>query len=129
MYVTINNIIGKKTINLAYPIRSGESKGPHSVGVAVIRMLSDNIQYNIIKPRTIMDPISDNKKLIPSGTYAGRELLSVLEGIVKLSSKNDGQVIKINKLKGITEMILNLNLIILIILMMGDLATSYSLIT
>ena len=61
MYVMINNIIGKKTINLAYPIRSGESKGPHSVGVAVIRMLSDNIQYNIIKPRTIMDPISDNK--------------------------------------------------------------------
>ena len=73
-------------------------------------MLSDNIQYEIIKPRTIMDPISDTKKLIPSRTYAGRELLSILEGMVELAHfEADDQVIKESKLTGITEMIFNLN--------------------
>ena len=57
-----------------------------------------------------MDPISDTKKMIPIGTYAGRELFSMLEGMVELNQfVVDDQVIKKNKLKGITEMILNLN--------------------
>ena len=48
--------------------------------------------------------------MIPSGTYAGRELLSIVEGMVELNQfvVND-QVIKKNKLKGITEIIINLN--------------------
>ena len=57
-----------------------------------------------------MDPISDTKKMIPSKTYAGRELLSIVEGMVELNQfVVDDQVIKKNKLKGIMEMILNLN--------------------
>ena len=57
-----------------------------------------------------MDPISDTKKMIPSGTYAGRELLSMLEGIVELNQfEVDEQVTKTNKLKGITEITLNLD--------------------
>ena len=50
------------------------------------------------------------KKLIPSGTYASRELLSMLEGIVELNQfEVDDQVTKTNKLKGITEITLNLD--------------------
>ena len=57
-----------------------------------------------------MDPISNAEKMIPSGTYAGRELLSIVEGMVELNqSVVDDQVIKKNKLKGITEMIINLD--------------------
>ena len=57
-----------------------------------------------------MDPISDTKKIIPSRTYAGRELLSMLEGMVELNKfLVHDQVIKKNKLKGITKMILNLD--------------------
>ena len=57
-----------------------------------------------------MDPISDMKKTIPSGTYAGRELISMLEGIIELNQfEVDDQVTKMNKLKGITEITLNLN--------------------
>ena len=57
-----------------------------------------------------MDPISDTKMMIPSGTYAGRELLSMLEGIVELNQfEVDDQVTKTNKLKGITEITLNLD--------------------
>ena len=57
-----------------------------------------------------MDPISNAKKTIPSGTYAGRELLSMLEGIVELNQfEVDDQVTKMNKLKGIMEMNINLD--------------------
>ena len=48
--------------------------------------------------------------MIPSRTYAGRELLSIGEGMVKLNQfVVDDQVIKTNKLKGIMEMIINLD--------------------
>ena len=57
-----------------------------------------------------MDPISDMKKTVPSGTYASRQLLSMLEGIIELNQfEADDQVTKTNKLKGITEIILNLD--------------------
>ena len=57
-----------------------------------------------------MDPISTAKKMIPSGTYVGRELISMLEGIVELNQfEVDDQVTKTNKLKGITEITLNLD--------------------
>ena len=73
-------------------------------------MLSDNVKYEILKLRAVMDPISDTKKMIPSRTYAGRELLSMLEGMVELNEfLVDDQVINKNKLKGITEMIINLD--------------------
>ena len=57
-----------------------------------------------------MDPILDAKKTFPSGTYAGRQLLSIVEGMVELNQfEVDDQVTKTNKVKGITEMIINLN--------------------
>ena len=64
----------------------------------------------VLKLHAVMDPISATKKMIASRTYAGRELLSMLEGMVELNEfLVDDQVIKNNKLKGITEVILNLN--------------------
>ena len=78
--------------------------------ITVIRMLRDNVKYEILKLRSVMDSISDSKKLIPSGSYAGRELISMLEGIVELKQfEVDDQVTKTNKLKGITEITLNLD--------------------
>ena len=101
MYITINDIKGQKRIDLSYSIDSDKE-------IAVIIMLSDNIQYKVLKLCSVMD--SDSKKLIPSGTYASRELLSIVEGMVELNQfVVDDQVIKKNKLKGITEMIINLN--------------------
>ena len=101
MYITINGIKGEKRIDLSYSIDSDKE-------ISVIIMLSDNIQNKVLKLRSVMD--SDSKKLIPSGTYASRKLLSMLEGIVELSQfEVDDQVTKTNKLKGITEITLNLD--------------------
>ena len=106
MYITINNIKGEKRIDLSYSIQNLDS----GKEIAVIRMLSDNVKYEILKLRSVMDPISDTNKMIPSGTYSGRELLSMLEGIIELNQfEVDDQVTKMNKLKDITEITLNLD--------------------
>ena len=76
----INDIKGEKRINLSYPNHLNTIKE-----ITVIIMLSDNIQYNMKKPRAVMDKISDSKKLIPSKTYASRELLSMFEEMVELN--------------------------------------------
>ena len=96
MHITINNIKGEKRIYLSYSIQNFDSEKE----IAVIRMLSDNVQYQILKLRAVMDPISNAKKMIPSGTCAGRELLSIVEGMVELNQfVVDDQVTKMNKLK------------------------------
>ena len=88
MYITINDIKGEKRIDLSYSIQNFDSTagwGKASKEIAVIRMLSNNVEYQILKLCSVMDPISNTKKMIPSGTYAGRELISMLEGILKLN--------------------------------------------
>ena len=75
MYIMINNIKGEKRIDLSYSIQNFDS----GKEVAVIRMLSDNVKYEILKLRAVMDPISDVKKTISSGIYAGRQLLFIVE--------------------------------------------------
>ena len=57
MYIMKNNVIGEKMIDLSYPIKGKD--------IAVIRMLSDNVQYQIqqiLKLLSVMDPISDTKR-------------------------------------------------------------------
>ena len=106
MYITINTIKGEKRIDLSYSIQNFDSNKE----IAVIKMLSDNVKYEILKLRSVMDPISDTKKMIPKGAFAGRELISMLEGMVELNQfEIDDQVTKTNKLKGITEITLNLD--------------------
>ena len=103
MYIMINGIKGEKKIDLSYSIKNFDF-----ADIAVVNLFSDNIQYKILKLHSVMD--SDTKKLIPSGTYFGRELLSMLEGMVELNKfLVDDQVTERNQLKGITEMIINLD--------------------
>ena len=46
MCITINNVVGEKRINLSYSIWNFDS----SKEVAVISMLSDNVQYEMKEP-------------------------------------------------------------------------------
>ena len=106
MYITINNIKGESRIDLSYSIQNFDSDKE----ISVIRILSDNVEYEILKLRSVMDLISDTKKMVRNGTYASRELISILEGIIELNQfEIDDQVTKTNKLKGITEITLNLD--------------------
>ena len=56
MYITINNMKGEKRIDLSYSIQNFDS----GKEVAIIRMLSDNVKYEILKLRAVMDPISNS---------------------------------------------------------------------
>ena len=77
MYITINDIIGSKTIDLSYPIQGKEALalaprpvvGAHwqspatwSVEAAVVRMLSDNVQYWLQGPIEVL--LKAIKKLV-----------------------------------------------------------------
>ena len=106
MYITINDIIGEKRIDLSYPIKNFDSEE-----IAVIAMFSNNFQYEIEKVFTFIRPNSPGDKvLISSRSYAGRELIPVL-GVIVASNHflNNDRVKKIDKLRGITEMIINSN--------------------
>ena len=78
MYITINDVIAEKTIYLSYPIRSGKK-------ITVIKVLSYNVQYNVIKSHIINYISPENEKLILNGTYAARELISILGGMIELN--------------------------------------------
>ena len=78
MYININNIVGEKGIDLSYPICSGKE-------IAVITMLRDNVEYKIVKTHVTDYIPPGNEKQILSGTYSGRELLSMLEGLIELT--------------------------------------------
>ena len=54
MYITINDIKGEKRINLSYSIQNFDS----SKEIAVIRMLSDNVKYEILKLHVVMDNVN-----------------------------------------------------------------------
>ena len=64
MYITINDIKGEKGIDLSYSIQNFDSTTGCGKEVAVIGMLSDNVQYQILKLCSVMDPISDKEKMI-----------------------------------------------------------------
>ena len=90
MYININNIKGEKRIDLSDSIQILTQARKSQLSECL-----NNVKYEILKLCSVMDPISNTKKMIPSGTYAGGELLSVLEGMVELNQfEVDDQVIK-----------------------------------
>ena len=58
MYITINNIKGESRIDLSYSIQNFDSDKE----IAVIRMLSDNVKYEILKLRSVMDLFQTQKR-------------------------------------------------------------------
>ena len=72
MYITINNIIGTKIIDLSYPISSGK-EGPLSMEITVIIMLSDNVQYLLKESMKIRLKMGEDVAL-KEGVYTDKEL-------------------------------------------------------
>ena len=102
MYITIDGVIGKKTIDLDFPIYLRPAE------IAVISVFSDNVQYEIPKQLTVDLGVGNAKKL--QEIYSGRDLIKLLEGKFELTEfEKDPRVKKINKLSGITEMNLSLD--------------------
>ena len=105
MYITINDIIGSKTIDLSYLIWNfGSSKE-----IAVISMSSENTQYEMTKPLKLTF-VDGSEKEVLSKTYTSRELNVFVEGKhINTNLDNHPQINKTNKLAKVTNMSLNLD--------------------
>ena len=105
MYITINDVIGEKTIDLSYPIQNFDS----SKEVGVVSVFSDNIQYEMREPFNLK-LIDGSEKQILNGSYTKREI-DVIVGRKHILAdlSNDFRIIKTNKLAKVIDMIFNLN--------------------
>ena len=98
MYTTIDNIIGKKRIELVFLIQGKE--------VAIISMFSDNVPYWLKEPMKVLLPTNEEKELLKVRVYMNRELNESIGSKLKLQLVSHDYVIKKNKLKHVTEVII-----------------------
>ena len=69
MYITINDIIGKKTIDLYYPIKGKD--------IAVVSMLSNNVQHWLQGSIEVL--LKTGKKIVLNkGVYMDKELNTLI---------------------------------------------------
>ena len=97
-YITINDIIDSKTIDLSYPIHSG-------MEITVVSMLSNNVQYwlqgsidvlfKTVKKIVLNKAVYTDKEL---NTLIGMELRSLM-----IDSRED--VLRTNRLEKVTKMV------------------------
>ena len=100
MYITISDIVGEKRIDLAYLIQGKK--------VAVISMFSDNVEGWIRKPFKVL-LITNEEKMLSEGVFKDKKLnLSVRTKVITALGA-DENVIKTNKLVGVTEVVLSLD--------------------
>ena len=69
MYITINDVIGEKTIDLSYPICSGKE-------IAVISMFNNNVQYLLKEPVKLVLKTGEDVEL-KKGVYTDKELNAI----------------------------------------------------
>ena len=100
MYITINDIIGSKTIDLSYPIKGKE--------IAVVSMFSNNVLYWLQGPIEAL--LEMGKKIVLNkGVYTDKELNLLIE--TKLKSRMDDceDVLRTSKLEKVMKLAISLN--------------------
>ena len=109
MYITINDIIGEKTIDLSYPIHPTTGQDEPRKEITVVSMHSNNAQ--ILLHRSIEVLLKTDKKIVLNkGVYMDKELKSLIGMELKsrmLDSRND--ILRTNKLVNGTKISISLN--------------------
>ena len=109
MYITINDIIGEKTIDLSYPINPTAGRGEARKEITVVSMHISNSQ--ILLHRSIEFLLKTGKKIVLNkGVYMDKELNSLIGTELKsqmLDSRND--ILRTNKLVNGTKITISLN--------------------
>ena len=99
MYITINDIIGKKRIDLSYPIRGAE--------FAVVIIISNNVQYWLKGPMKILLKMG-METMLNKRVYTDKELNSLIGLELKSQMVSRDDVLRTNKLENVTEMAISL---------------------
>ena len=92
MYITINDVIGEKTVDLSYPIYPEKE-------IAVVSMFSNNSQILLQKSMEVL-LYTDKKIVLNKGIYTDKEPDSLIGTELKsqmLDSRDD--ILRIKKLK------------------------------
>ena len=109
MYITINDVIGEKTIDLSYPINPTTRWGEARKEITVVSMHISNSQ--ILLHRSIEFLLKTGKKIVLNkGVYTDKELNSLIGMELKpqmLDSRND--ILRTNKLVNGTKITISLN--------------------
>ena len=106
MYITINDVIGEKMIDLSYPIHSTSGQGKE---IAVVSMHCNNAQILLHRSIEVLLK-TDNKIVLNKGVYTDKELNSLIGMELKsqmLDSRND--ILRTNKLVNGTNISIILN--------------------
>ena len=106
MYITINDVIGEKAIDLSYPIHSTTGRGEATKEITFVSMHSNNAQ--ILLHRSIEVLLKMGKKIVLNKGYI--QLNSLIETELKsqmLDSHND--ILRTNKLVNGTKISISLN--------------------
>ena len=109
MYITINDVLGEKTIDLSYPIHSNASRGEAKKEIAVVSMHISNSQILLHRSIEVLS-VTGKKIVLNKGLYTHKELNSLIGTELKsqmLDSRND--ILRTNKLEKVTKMIISLN--------------------
>ena len=109
MYITFNDVIGSKMIDLSYPIHSTAGRGEARKEIAVVSMHISNSQ--ILSHRSIeVLSITGKKIVLNKGVYTDKELNALIGMELKsqmLDSHNN--ILRNNKLERIMKMIISLD--------------------
>ena len=101
MYITINDVIGEKTIDLSYPIHSIARQGEARKEITVVSMQSNNSQ--ILLRRSIEVLLNTGKKImLNKEVYMDKELNSLIGIELKsqmLDFHNEIFILRTNKLE------------------------------
>ena len=91
MYITINDVIGEKRIDLYYPVKGKD--------IEVVSMLSDNVQYWLQGPTEVL--LKTGKKIVLNkGVYKDKELNSLIGTELKLQMLDScNGILRTNKLE------------------------------
>ena len=106
MYITINDIIGEKMIDLSYPIHSTTRRGKE---IAVVSMHSSNSQILLHRSIEVLS-VTGKRIVLNKGVYMDKELNSLIGTELKsqmLDSRND--ILRTNKLVNGTKISISLN--------------------
>ena len=106
MYITINDIIGEKTIDLSYPIHSTPGWRKE---IAVVSMHISNSQILLHRSIEVLS-VMGKKIVLNKDVYTDKELNSLIGMELKsqmLDCRND--ILRTNKLEKVMKMIISLN--------------------
>ena len=106
MYITINDIIGEKTIDLSYPIRNFSS----SKEIAVVSLFSKNVKYWVTGDNLKFELKTGREVLLLKGMmYTYKELNAMIGLEYKSTMLHNNYATKKNKLGDVTWTVISLN--------------------